>query len=143
MTAMPDGAAEWREMPQTGFLSRLGPLQALRTAGGWRYGLATDDTHLNAIGLVHGGVITGLIDHAVALFGWEAAGRNPVVTVQCDTRFFTPARSGDFIEVAPALRHLGKGLIHLEADVTVGERAVARGNVVMKIARKTSGERHD
>lgn len=81
MTAVPQD--QWREMRVAGFMSRLGQLQALRGPDGWRYGLLADDSHLNAVGVVHGGVITSLIDHTVALCAWEAAGRRPVVTVQC------------------------------------------------------------
>lgn len=130
MTAVPQD--QWREMRVAGFMSRLGQLQALRGPDGWRYGLLADDSHLNAVGVVHGGVITSLIDHTVALCAWEAAGRRPVVTVQCDTRFLAPARSGDFIEARAMLHHQGRSLIHLNAEICVAGRLIASGAAIMK-----------
>lgn len=134
---------QWQEIRTKGFMSRVGALQASRTPAGWAYGLRVDDSHLNPVGVVHGGVLTTLIDHAIALFAWEAVGRRPVVTVQCDTRFLAPARSGDFIQVTSTLRHQSKSLIYIDADVTVSGRAVATGSAILKIARQTPEGSHD
>jgi len=140
---MTENTPQWRDMRTAGFMSRLGRLQALRGPEGWRYGLQADETHLNAVGVVHGGVLTSLLDHVVALCAWEATGRRPVVTVQCETRFFAPARSGDFIEAAALLHHQSRSLIHLGAKILVKGALVASGSAIMKMVGHEPEEKND
>nr|WP_183487113.1 PaaI family thioesterase [Martelella radicis] len=118
-------------------MAGIGPLHARRRQdGGFTYALETGEAHANALGLVHGGVITGLVDQAIALVAWHAAGRAPVVTVQIDTRFAASAKPGARLEAKANVRHVAGSLVFLDAEVCEGERTVALATAVMKIARK-------
>lgn len=101
-----------------------------------RYALQTDARHANPLGLVHGGVLTALLDQALALIAWEAAERQPTVTVQMDTRFLGAARPGDLLIARPRIRQLTRSLIFLDGEITVADRPVADATAVMKIQRR-------
>ncbi|MGI3166287.1 PaaI family thioesterase [Pseudooceanicola sp. 200-1SW] len=133
--------AGWRPMRIEGLIGLIGPL--LRPdprpdpqAEPPRYALQTDARHANPLGLVHGGVLTALLDQALALIAWEAAERQPTVTVQMDTRFLGAARPGDLLIARPRIRQLTRSLIFLDGEITVADRPVADATAVMKIQRR-------
>jgi len=129
---VPDG---WKPIRIEGFMGQIGPL--LRSTGiedRNTYGLQTNDGHKNHIGLVHGGVLTSLLDQVVAIVAWNAADRQPTVTVQMDTRFLGAARAGDFLEARARIRHNTRSLIFVEADITSSKRPVASASAIMKIS---------
>jgi acyl-coenzyme A thioesterase PaaI-like protein len=76
-------------------------------------------------GLVHGGFVFGLADHAAML----AVNQPNVVLGSAETRFLAPVRIGDRV-IATATRTLEKGRKHvLEVRVTVGETVVLTGTL--------------
>ncbi|MCD1636466.1 PaaI family thioesterase [Martelella mediterranea] len=107
-----------------------------REDSGFTYALETGEAHANAIGLVHGGVIAGLADQAIALVAWRAADRAPVVTVEMSTRFTDSTRPGARLEAEAAVRQTSGAMMFVDAAVREGERTVALATAVMKIARK-------
>ena len=126
--------AEWKELRAGPFIDGIGPL--LRTTaqdGERKYGLQTGDRHCNAIGTVHGGLISSLLDHALAIEAWNAANRRATVTLQMDTRFISAVKSGDFLCATINLRQAKKTLLFLDADAMVGSQLAATASAVMKI----------
>lgn len=101
------------------------------------YALKTHAAHKNHIGLVHGGVLTGLLDQVLALAAWNAADRQPVVTVQMDTRFLGAARAGELLEARAHLRHATRSMLFVDAEIGGANGPVAAASGVMKIARKS------
>jgi acyl-coenzyme A thioesterase PaaI-like protein len=76
-------------------------------------------------GLVHGGFVFGLVDHAAML----AVNHPFVVLGSADLRFTAPVRVGDEV-VATAERTEQKGKKHvLTVRATVGDREVATGTM--------------
>lgn len=141
MTTGDIASADWREMKIDGFMALIGPL--LRATGADRthsYALQTGTQHKNHLGIVHGGVITSLLDQVIAITAWNAADRQPTVTVQMETRFLGTARAGDFLEIHPAIRQATRSLIFVDADITCDGRQIASASAVMKIS-KTSKEK--
>ncbi|PCH47643.1 MAG: thioesterase [Hyphomicrobiales bacterium] len=140
MSESEENPVTWKEMKIGGFVDHIGPLLAKRNNPGsgsdWRYGLKCKLHHANPLGIIHGGVITSLIDHAIALVAWEAADRQPVVTVQVDTKFLAAAKIGDLVEVQASLVHLTRSIIFLDAEVTVGGNPIANASAVMKVVGK-------
>ncbi|WP_319517683.1 PaaI family thioesterase [uncultured Martelella sp.] len=127
----------WKPLNAGGFMAGIGPLYARRRQdGGFTYALETGEAHANALGLVHGGVITGLVDQTIALVAWHAAGRAPVVTVEMSTRFTDSARPGARLEAKAEVRQTSGSMMFIDATVHEGERTVALATAVMKIARK-------
>ena len=131
---MPDG---WRALKIDGFMGHIGPLlKSTDETSRNPYGLQMREAHMNAIGFVHGGVVTGFLDQVLALEAWNAVGRQPTVTVQMDTRFVRSARAGDFLEARADIRHETRSMIFVDADVYCGEDLVACANAVMKIVKE-------
>lgn len=127
----------WKELKAGPFMDGIGPILKTRALDGRNiYGLRTDASHCNAIGSVHGGVVTGVLDQAIAIEAWNAANRQPTVTLQMDTRFVTAARAGDLLEARATLRHATRSMLFVDADLHAGERLVATATAVMKIIAK-------
>ncbi|MBY6006084.1 PaaI family thioesterase [Salipiger bermudensis] len=127
------GLEGWTPIDIGGFMGEIGPLLRPVARGAQEvWALRVGARHLNPLGLVHGGVLTSLLDQAVALAAWKAAGRQPVVTVQMDTRFLGAAREGDLLETRATLRHAGGALLFVDAELCAGEAPVAAASAIMK-----------
>ncbi len=87
--------------------------------------VATEDMAADERGLVHGGFVFGLADHAAML-----AVNDPFVVLgSAETRFLGPVRVGDEV-IATATRVEQKGKKHvLEVRARVGERDVLTGSM--------------
>lgn len=141
MTTHDIASEDWRELKIDGFMALIGPLlRATDTDRKHSYALQTNESHKNHLGIVHGGVITSLLDQVIAITAWNAADRQPTVTVQMETRFLGIARAGDFLRIQPSIRQATRSLMFIDADITCEDRQIASASAVMKIS-KTSGER--
>jgi acyl-coenzyme A thioesterase PaaI-like protein len=98
---MPADAAAppgWVRREIEGFAALTGPFWQLSEASGWAYGVLATRDHANVHGIVHGGMLVTLLDNALGLTVFEAAGRVPCVTMQLNTQFLAAARPGEFLE---------------------------------------------
>lgn len=130
---------EWRHAKIDGFMGLIGPVLSQRQAdGAMVYGLNTGEAHQNLVGLVHGGVITSLIDQAIALVAWKAADRRPVVTVQMDVKFMTAAKPGSFLQARATIRHTTRHLMFVDAQVHCDDVLIASASAIMKISDKVN-----
>lgn len=119
-------------------MEKIGPLlRSTSVEDKHIYGLQTSDDHQNHIGLIHGGVVTSLLDQVIALVAWNAADRQPIVTLQMDTRFLGSARSGDFLETRATIQHATRSLMFIDAEVSCSNRQVASATAIMKISRQS------
>ena len=141
MTTHDIASEEWREMKIDGFMALIGPLLRAKSAEHkHRYALQTNDSHKNHLGIIHGGVLTSLLDQVIAITAWNAADRQPTVTVQMETRFLGVAHVGDFLTIQPSIRQATRSLVFVDANITCDDRLIASASAVMKIS-KTSGEK--
>ncbi len=86
---------------------------------------ATPEMVADARGLVHGGFVFGLADHAAML----AVNHPYVVLGSAETRFLAPVKVGDEV-IASARRVEEKGRKHvLEVEARVGETRVLTGTL--------------
>lgn len=127
---------EWREMKLTGLMGEIGPLLARREGESWRYGLRTREAHGNPIGVIHGGTLMTLLDQTATLIAVWLTGEKALMTMQMDTRFLAAAKVGDLIEARANLRHRTRSTLFLDAQLSVGERAVADASLIMKIVQE-------
>lgn len=128
-------AAEgWRPRELPGFAGLVGPLWTRKEEGaGWAYGLLASASHLNPAGLVHGGLLTTLMDHALSAIGWEAVGRRACVTVQLDTHFLAAAREGEFLIARGRVLRMTSSLLFMQGSVTVVQAEVASASAILKL----------
>nr|WP_323782523.1 PaaI family thioesterase [Amylibacter sp.] len=132
---VPDG---WTALKLDGFMDHIG--QLLRpTDSPTRdtFGLQTDTRHKNHLGIIHGGVLTSLLDQVIALVTWNAVDRQPVVTVQMDTRFLGAAKVGDFLQIRATLRHKTRALAFVDAEILCADQQIASATAVMKLTVPT------
>lgn len=126
-------ASGWRQKSLPGFAGLIGPLWARKEADGWAYGLLATSAHLNPAGVVHGGLLTALLDHALSAIAWEALARRACVTVQLDTHFLAAARAGQFLEVRGRVVRATSSLVFMQGELSVAGNAVATGAAVLKV----------
>lgn len=123
----------WRERSLPGFVGLVGPLWTRKEDGGWAYGLLATDDHINPAGLVHGGLLTTLIDHALSAIAWEALGRRACVTVQLDTQFLAAARAGQFLEARGRVVRATASLVFMQGQIGVAGGEIVSASAVLKV----------
>lgn len=137
-------AAEgWHRKTLPGFAGLIGPLWVRKEgvfnegvrkeAQAWAYGLLATADHLNPAGVVHGGLLTALLDHGLSAIAWQALDRRACVTVQLDTHFLAPARAGQFLEVRGQLLRATSSLVFMRGELSVAGNVVATGAAVLKV----------
>lgn len=132
-------AAEgWHCKTLPGFAGLIGPLWVRKEAQAWAYGLLATADHLNPAGVVHGGLLTALLDHGLSAIAWQALDRRPCVTVQLDTHFLAPARAGQFLEVRGQLLRATSSLVFMRGELSVAGNVVATGAAVLKVLAAAS-----
>lgn len=127
-------ALGWKPFRSAGrFMALAGPLWARREDEGWAYAIAATDAHLNPAGVVHGGLLATLMDHALSTMAWEAAGRLPCVTVQLDTHFLDAVPAGALIEARGRLVRRTARLLFMQGTLSVDGNDVLAAQAVMKV----------
>ena len=123
----------WKVLEIPGLMAAIGPVLSKKDADGrFRYGVEATDVHVNYSGVVHGGTIAALLDQAMSLVAWHAAGRVPMVTVHMDLDFLNAAKPGDFLETVPEIREHKSSLLFVGGVVLSGERMIAKASAIMK-----------
>ena len=132
MNPVTDTVPPWREHLPPGLMTTLGPLLSRREACGWAYALQLDDRHLNQAGIVHGGTLTALLDHALSTLAWEHAGKTACVTVHLSTSFLQAARPGQLLVARGGITQSGGSLLFLDGSLQADDTLVATAQAVMK-----------
>ncbi len=125
----------WKTPRAVGLMQSIGPLWARKEENNWAYGLLTNDSHTNNAGMIHGGVMTTLTDHALSILAWEAMERQACVTLQLDTQFIAGAKPGDFLEVRGEITSQTRSMLFLSAKISCGERLIAQANGIWKLVK--------
>lgn len=130
----------WKRRDLPGFMGRAGPLWTRREGDAWAYAIRADEAHLNPAGVVHGGALLTLLDHAISSVAWEACGRLPCLTLQLDTHFIGPVRAGQLAQArAQVVRRTGT-LVFMQGDVSVDGRTALAAQALMKVVRTPRGD---
>ncbi|WAI84877.1 MULTISPECIES: PaaI family thioesterase [Achromobacter] len=148
VTAESLAAEGWHCKTLPGFAGLIGPLWVRKEgvfnegvrkeAQAWAYGLLATADHLNPAGVVHGGLLTALLDHGLSAIAWQALDRRACVTVQLDTHFLAPARAGQFLEVRGQLLRATSSLVFMRGELSVAGNIVATGAAVLKVLAAAS-----
>lgn len=134
-TGIADG---WRQKSLPGFAGLIGPLWARKEAAGWAYGILATASHLNPAGVVHGGLLTALLDHGLSAIAWEALERRACVTVQLDTHFLMAARADQFLEVRGRVVRATSSLVFMQGELSVAGNVVATASALLKLVGKAA-----
>lgn len=123
----------WKPRTLNGFIGSVGPLWTRKENDSWAYGFVPTSQHVNPGGIVHGGLLMTLIDHALSAIAWEDAGRRPCVTIQIDVRFLTAVRPQTLIEARGRVVRRTAALSFTDGNLTVGAEVVATASAILKI----------
>jgi len=115
------------------FEIHVGPVYEQGEKGSKRFGFRVDKRHVNMNGVIHGGMLMTFADAAMGQAAWDACDHADCVTLNMQSQFLSPAREGDWIEVAPVLTRRTRSLIFLRGDFTVDGAAVYSMSSVWKI----------
>lgn len=124
----------WRSRSLPGFAGLVGPLWTRKEPDGWAYGILVSEQHTNPAGLVHGGLFTTLLDHALSSIAWEAADRQPCVTVSLDTNFLSGAYVNQFLEARGRVVKATSSLIFMRGELKVEDAEIAVASAILKVA---------
>lgn len=122
------------------FLQLVGGELEERGEGYVRFSLELRPHHTNPHGVMHGGVVTTLMDEAAAsviasLRGREAVAAAPHTPVAMSVSFLSAARSGQEVVVEGRALRLGRSVAFAEAEVRrrPGEELIAKGRFTFVI----------
>lgn len=110
----------------------------------WREGyvrmsLELEERHTNPMGMMHGGVVTTMMDDAIggviaSIRGTETMFAAPHLLVEMNTSFLSSARPGDTITVEAKVLKLGRRVAFGEAETRRGDgEIVALGRMAFVI----------
>ena len=132
MSTIPEG---FEPLSRTSPFTRLlGPIYQKTDSTGLVIGLAAEEKHCNARGIVHGGVLGSLADIAMgysAAFSTEPP--TPMVTTSQTIDYAGKAEKGDWIEVHTDVQKVGRSAAFANCYFHVGPKRVARASAVFSV----------
>lgn len=129
-----EAPASWTRREMKGIPASLGALWTRRDQDGWRYAVQLDDSHANAQGFIHGGVLMTFMDHALSLLVWEASGRALCSTIHLDSHFLAAVRPSVFVELDGQILRQGRKLAFARGVLRAGGTDVMEATGVWSIA---------
>ncbi len=134
------------EAPTSGIMEMLGGTIESFEEGVSVMSLTLEEKHMNPNGVVHGGVITTLMDEAtghaiVTIRGLELMAEAPHATVGMSVSFLSGARVGDELICEARTLRLGRAMAFAEAEVRRrgSDDLVAKGTFTYAILAGRSG----
>lgn len=134
--AIPDGfERHFRRSPLT---DPWEPIYSRRDQGTVLLGLRLSAAHTNSRGFAHGGLIAALADNAMGL-SCAAASTDPIslVTISLNVDFIGSARTGQWLQIEPAVIKAGGSICFCQSLVTADGAVCARANASFKALRNS------
>ncbi|TNE38223.1 MAG: PaaI family thioesterase [Alphaproteobacteria bacterium] len=110
---------------RSGYVDKIGPLYFKRDGEQYTYGFLADESHANANGIVHGGMMMSFLDEALGNIIWRLVGRKRCATISLNCDFVSAGRVGDWIEVNYEISRHGVSVVFIRGEL------VARGEKIM------------
>lgn len=128
-----DPAADgWKPRVLPGFFGLVGPLWTRREGDAWAYAFLAEARHTNPAGVVHGGMLTTLVDHALSTIAWEANQRQPCMTIQLDMQFVGSVRPGQLVVARGHIVRQTGSLIFMRGSLSIEDSEVAVASMILK-----------
>jgi acyl-coenzyme A thioesterase 13 len=127
MTQLPE------ELPRSALMDLIGGVLDSWEEDRAVMSIKLEGRHMNPGGVLHGGVLTTLMDEATAhaivtLRGLDVMAEAPLATVDMNVSFLAAARPGDELECEARTLRVGRAVAFAEAEV----RRRGRGDLVAK-----------
>ena len=125
----PDGFVPSARGPYT---THNGPIfHKLREDGTFEHAFFVLARHCNAMGIVHGGMLTTFLDGLLARAVYEGV-KAQSVTLHLSVDFLSPARLGQWVLGEATLTRVAKDIAFAEARIHADDRDVLRGSGIFK-----------
>ena len=129
------------ERRRSPFSAHIGAEMEELREGYARLSLTLERRHTNPNGVMHGGVVTTMMDSALgaalgALRGEEVR-RNPHATVEMNASFLAAAFPGEKIVVEGRVIRRGKSIAFGEAEARSGDQLIAKGRLTFAIRNRS------
>lgn len=126
---------DWTRREMKGLPAGLDALWTQKSDEGWRYAIKLDESHANAQGMIHGGVMMTFLDHALSLLIWEKSGRAICSTVQLDSHFLSAVKPPAFLELDAEIIKQGKKMAFVRGRLRQGDKIVMEATGVWSISQ--------
>lgn len=128
------------ERNQSPFLALIGAIEEEFREGYMRLSLVIENRHTNPNGVVHGSVLTSLMDEVMggviaSVRGIETMRAAPHATVEMNASFLAAAREGDEIIVEGGVLKLGRSIAFGEAEARRNGELIAKGRFTFVITQ--------
>lgn len=140
--AEPGEGAEGRQRPrlrlvphQEGFSGLAGPFYEIHLAdSGWRRALLLEPRHLNAQGVIHGGLLSTFADLVLHRAITDELGFDtPCSTVQLNLQFLAAARAGRWLYGEGLVLRRTRSLLFVTGELFDDDRQVALATGIWKL----------
>lgn len=91
-------------------------------------GMRIAEDHLNRLGIVHGGLLTTLVDTAMGVAIGRVTGTVSTPTINLNIDFMGAVREGEWVEAHAEVHKLGRRISNASCVVKAGERVVLRSS---------------
>lgn len=117
------------------FSTMIGPtFQRREPDGTLTFALPVTEKHLNARGVVHGGMLMSFMDQLLGRTVHNATGRSGgTATVQLDNQFLSGVREGELVIGKGNVERVTRSLVFVTGRLSVDDRAVLTSSGVWKI----------
>lgn len=95
-----------------------------------------DDRHLNARGVVHGGMMATFADATLGSLAWNSTGREPCVTLSMQMNFLRGPKVGDLVECRTKMNRRTRSVLFVAGDFFVEGDLVMTASSLWKIIGK-------
>ncbi len=127
---VPEGFVPLRRM--SGYMAGFGQLYL--HAGRRTLAVRIDESHLNNLGIPHGGMLATLADTAIGMMMSLETGRaKSAVTVNLSLDYLDSARPGDWVEARVEFDKLGSRLRYGNCRLFSGERCLLRATAIFAV----------
>jgi uncharacterized protein (TIGR00369 family) len=111
----------------------IGPVFERGAPGEKTFALPVDERHVNARGVIHGGMLMTFADCALGQAVWDVTDRAPSVTLNMQGQFLKTAKAGDVVLVKPELIRRTKAFVFMRGDFKVKDEPVFAVTSVWKL----------
>jgi uncharacterized protein (TIGR00369 family) len=128
-------AAGWERVTGSGFPEAIGAFWVRRDTPDRRpvYGVLTDARHNNGRGVVHGGILASIMDHALGKVVRAAVTPLRCATIQLDLHYLAPANPGEFVEAHGEVVRKTRSVVFVRGHLRSGGREVLSANGIWKV----------
>jgi len=116
----------------TGFETLVGPIYEKGSGDDYVCGLHVAGHHVNRRGVVHGGMLFTLADHALGNMVWERVGQKPCATVSLNVDYIAGVRPGDWLECRGRITRETRALVFIKGELLVDGEVVMTATGVWK-----------